>query len=743
MDRFMIAPFNIGLETDLRPWQIPDESFAQLDNAYVFRGRVKKRFGSTLMGTGWATPATAHLHSRFRISLGPTNGAGLLAGNVPGSKFKVGQSFSVGSVIFTVATAGNVQMLRTDGSAEVATYNTANGAYSITIAALPATLVYFYPTEPVMGLTQYETGTISNQPTWGFDTQFAYTFTGGYWVRSGVGIWHGDDSNFYWSTNFNGVSADKTSLFVSNFQVANKNGIVVPAADDPIWTFDGTTWATFKPLIKLGGAGVENYIVSTARIILPFKDRLVLLNTVETDNTAAPNTKNMHFPNRCRYSVNGNPFPEATKWLEPGYTGAKGAGWVDAPTEEEIVSAGFIKDRLIVFFERSTWELAWTGNQILPFVWQKINTELGSEATFSAVPFDKVLLTIGNTGVNSCTGGNVDRLDAKIPQKIFEIKDKNLGVQRVCGVRDYFTEMVYWAFPSGNQDPVEKYPNRVLVFNYKNGAWAFNDDCITSFGYYEQQTDETWADQTDTWGESNFSWSSAVVQSQFRQIIAGNPQGFVFIVAPDESRNCESLLIAKMTYTAGLVTLVVRDHTLTVGDYICIENGSSIQGIYQVFSIISAHEIQIYAADPGTYLGGATIARVSNLGILSKQWNPYVDKDYSFHLAKIDFNVEKTSRGAVTVDYYPSYTTLSMITEGTYSGAITGTGILSTAPYTLVSLEQMQDQLWHGLFFQTTGDSVQIYIHMSDTQMMDPNIAFSAFELHAMILYTQRTSARL
>ena len=55
---------------------------------------------------------------------------------------------------------------------------------------------------------------------------------------------------------------------------------------------------------------------------------------------------------------------------------ADGGGYIDASTEEQIVSAEFIKDRLIVYFERSTWELAYTGNEVLPFVWQKINTEL-------------------------------------------------------------------------------------------------------------------------------------------------------------------------------------------------------------------------------------------------------------------------------------------------------------------------------------------------------------------------------
>jgi hypothetical protein len=61
-DRFMIAPFNVGLETDLKPWMIPDEAFAELNNAYIFRGRVRKRFGSALMGNGYPNEDVAHLY---------------------------------------------------------------------------------------------------------------------------------------------------------------------------------------------------------------------------------------------------------------------------------------------------------------------------------------------------------------------------------------------------------------------------------------------------------------------------------------------------------------------------------------------------------------------------------------------------------------------------------------------------------------------------------------------------------
>ena len=63
LDRFMITPINGGLQTDLKPWLVPDDAFSQLNNAYIFRGRVCKRFGSRYMN-GTVAQSVAQLNSR-------------------------------------------------------------------------------------------------------------------------------------------------------------------------------------------------------------------------------------------------------------------------------------------------------------------------------------------------------------------------------------------------------------------------------------------------------------------------------------------------------------------------------------------------------------------------------------------------------------------------------------------------------------------------------------------------------
>jgi hypothetical protein len=788
VDRFLIAPINTGLQTNLRPWLIPDDAFETLNNAYVFRGRVRKRFGGRLMGVGFdpSLPVTAPLFSRLRINLGNTDGSGDASGTVPGDVFTIGQMFSIGDEIFTVQALGTpVDMLDT-GASSTATYDTTDGDY-VFAGAAATTAIWFYPGLPVMGLTIYDSGAINNQPTYGFDTQFAYIFTGGFWQQSGdpftdTPIWHGTDINFFWTSNWRGITPGVMVLFVSNFYVVNYNGLA-NANDDPIWWLNGSTWTaasgatgfyfmpqknTTTPPTPL--APQTGQYVVTARLVIPFKNRLLLLNTVENNgaNTGGTINTNTNYVNRLRYSFNGSPFAQ-NAWYEPGTkdnSGLKtgigaGAGFIDATTEEAIISAEFIKDRLIVYFERSTWEIAYTGNAVLPFVWQKINTELGSEAQQSTVPFDRDILTIGNTGVHACNGANVQRIDTKIPDEVFEIFNKNIGVQRVAGIRDYFVEMVYWSFPSVDENPNNVYPNRVLVYNYRNNSWAINDDCITAFGYFEQQNGTTWASSLDTWEDANFPWDSGAQQAQFRQVIAGNQQGYVFIVDAQASRNAPVMQISNMSYnaTTQALTLIIVNHTLNTdtdltdenSDFIYIENeqGSTFSGIgiFPVTSVIDANTITVGPVQDytGVYTGGATATRVSNIRIATKQFNPYIDKGRDVYLAKIDFGVLRTTDGQITVDYYPSASSYSMIQNSTATGAIQGTGVLETFPYDpiLYPFEQEQTRLWHQIYFQSEGECIQLFMYMTFDQITEPDVAFSPFELEGMCLHTMPVGDRV
>lgn len=772
MDRFLIAPFTTGFESYLKPWLIPDDAFAVLENAYVWRGRVRKRFGAQLMGSAVFGSQTAPLLSRLRINIGT-----VAAHTIPGiaTQLKIGQMFSVGDDIFTVYQLGAGVLTLSTNPAATATINSTTNPNTVVFTGEPAgSIVYYYPANPVMGLTIYEdyTSAFNNDPAYAFDTQFAYVFTAGSWQRSGAAVWHGNNLQLFWAANWRGATPDIKVLFVTNFNFT----LGAPGAnDDPIWwTVDGANWTAgigndaFYFLPAPAGTPLAPHAgpyVKTCRIILPFQERLLLLNTIENNNPNGDGTlgTNTQYRNRCRYSAISSPF-EQNAWYEQQQrdsgVGANslpiGAGFLDASTDEEIISAAFIKNRLIVYFEFSTWELVYLNNPIDPFRWQKLSDNLGSQSTFSSISFDKNVLTMGTTGVHSCNGSSVDRIDEKIPDTVFQIRQANIGDQRVWGIRDFYTELVYWTYPSvvANLATNNVFPNQVLVYNYRTGSWATNDDTITAFGYFEQSINKTWAMSETVWELNLEAWSSGQNQQNFRQVIAGNQEGYTFVVDADSTRNAPVLQITNMVASGSQVILTIINHNLVADEYIYIENASGVtfptpanEGIFQVYLVPSTDTIRIVATMSGVYLGGGTATRVSNINIESKQWNPYVNKDRNIYLSKINFCTATTAFGQVTVNYLPSYSRLDMVQEAQDTGTLLGTNVLETFP--AAGLEQEQDRTWHPVYFQSDGEAIQIAIYMKDdldlamSQIRQRNIAFSDFQLEGMVLYTMATTDRL
>jgi len=729
-DRFFIGPFQSGLVRNSRPFMIPEDAFSTLRNAYVWRDRVRKRFGSRPLN-GNVAAGVQQLYTRFRINVGTTNGAGNLAGTVPldaGTPIAtpaIGQLFSIGTEIFTVAALGAPTVLLDTGSATTKTFDTTTGAFVFQGAAAN-TDVYYYPALPVMGLLTREVGLTNDEPIVGFDTRFAYEYNGTAWERSGNEFWTGSDSQFFWAANYRGNEPFERLFFVTNY---NEN--------DSMYYYDGTTWTAFAPIYDSSTGDT----VLSCRIIIPFKNRLVMLNTIEEFGG-----NNETYRNRARFSQDGNPI-QLEAFYEPPTNFGRG-DYIDAPTSEAIITAQILRDRLIVYFERSTWELAFTGNQVVPFVWQTINIELGAESTFSMVPFDSAITGVGDVGFHSTNGAQVTRFDEKIPDEVFRIHNANSGPERVYGVRDYNLEVAYWAFPSEQSTGTAIYPSRVFVYNYRNGTWAINDDSITCFGQYQPDDSLTW-DNTDlTWEEAAFTWDSGLNQSKARNVIAGNQQGFTFIVDPGVTKNAYALSLAQITESGLIATLIVPNHNLNTGDYIMISNMTSTNDpngsitvynneIFQVFVFTpDQFAIEVRAPfDPGAlYTGGGTIRRISEIQIDTKQFNFYQTDGFSFSIDKIDFLVQKAYRGEISVQVLP-----------TTSELVVNENILSTDAFsaTYAPLESWQEQLWHPIYPNTYGSFLQFRLLFNEEQILDQNIVDADFALYAMIITASQTSSRL
>jgi len=748
----LISDFDIGLENDKEPFLLPEKAFSNLENATVFRGRVEKKQGFVNQGRlRRVIPATALITTT--TAAGPqTTVPDLLAdGAVNLRAIEPNAEIQPGSVVVTVAdgfgsawndATTNGTLTSTGGNAIAGTINYVTGQLILNfnpndVGGNVITVTFnYYPSFPVMGLRTRKQSSINREQTIAFDTRYSYRFqTPGGWeeLPSAVATtWNGDNAEFFWTTNYRGTTPSQQLFWVTNFNQSNGGG-------DPISHYDGATWTTFNPIIK--NTGVPR--LQQCKILLSFNNRLLALNTWEGATLAGAT----NFKNRVRFSQNGDPTVIGS--VGPYVPGSfaddivgKG-GFINATTSEAIIGAQFVQNRLIVFFESSTWELVSTGNRLVPFLWQQINTELGSESTFSEVGFDEGVLGVGNTGIHLANTSSVKRIDEQIPEEIGKINNSNDGPARVYGIRDFDKELIYWTYPDQTGSPI--FPNRILVYNYRNNTFAKYKDKFTCYGYFQKTTGYTWATLPfPNWGSWNIPWNSGVGQSFFLQIIAGNQQGYTSLF--DGSTINDSSL--SVTGISGS-TITSPNHGFTQEDvdngvFVTFQNltGITITGIghttqtFKITSLPIGDPVNTFTIDgiaAGTYPGGGSLTLLSNINITTKNFDFATKIGQQNFLNHIEVLFSKTSQGEVTLDLFQDFDT------STPMESLWGTNTVRTRPENGDNFALNQNKIWHKIPRNIIADNFQIKISLSDDQMRSEGIQTSNVVLHALLLNIEAT----
>ncbi len=397
---------------------IPDDAFPILENAYVFRGRIRRKQGYEALAqfrriftakagvnTVRSTDTTIELFTEFPVNLV----------NEPNAMVEPGSTADPISIV--IAAPGSVTLTDSAGTGTMtsdaigqisdATINYATGVITFTSVgvwgpSVMAITAAYFPGLPCMGLREQELPATNVERIIGFDTTYAYVLTGSpsKWTElDSTTTWTGNDANFFWTTNY---FVDTSTPPRKLFWATNFSGI----AGDPMRVFAGTTgtWTNFAPAIT------STQFLHQARILIPFRSRFYALNTFEGTSLAA---STQHFQ-RIRFSQIGTPLPasDANAWREdiPGR-----GNFLDIPTTQSIIGAGYVRDNLVIYCERSTWQLRYTGRQIAPVQIERVNDELGAESTFSMVNFDTSLVGIGDKGIVECDSFKTERIDLKIP----------------------------------------------------------------------------------------------------------------------------------------------------------------------------------------------------------------------------------------------------------------------------------------------------------------------------------------
>lgn len=749
---FYIANFeeNGGLFQFFQPFLIPEKAFPKLEDAFAYRGTIRRRIGFTFLGRlrrCFTTPITlstqASAASYTNVDI--LNDASInLRATEPNAEIEPGSlDITVGAVSFADNGAG--VLVGTPGT-NSGTVNYITGAITLSFSPAlgPATNVdvtfCYFPSFPVMGLRTREIPLLNDEQTVAFDTKYAYRFLGTAWEELPAltpTTWQGTNSDFFWTTNFwQTVNGDL--FWATNF---NKS-----ASPDPIRYYDSLDWVTFAPQIDASPTYLEQ-----CRALLPYKDRLLAFNTWEGSTLAGA----VNFPQRLRWSQNslkGDPTDQVNGWRSD-IVGR--GGFIDAPTNEAIVSAEFIKDTIVVKFERSSWKIIYTGNQTLPFVFQKINTELGAESTFSLIPFDRGVFSVGNYGITTDDSVNVTRIDEKIPDIVFNINNDQEGVKRVYGIRDYSKQLVYWTFPNSAENPT--FPNKVLVYNYINQTYAIFNDSFTCYGYFQKAGDFTWATiPFANWASWLEPWDSGDDQSKFPDIVAGNQQGYTMILN-QSMFNGQSLSISAIT-PANPVRLTVVNHNLQTDQFVKVINiaGSGSPNpttlnnvIYRIIKF-DDNNIDLTVYNPvtgifdnvnfaagGTYLGAGELVVLNNMNISTKLFSPFFEQGSQVRFGYVDFFLDKTSEGEVSVDVFIDENDSIPINDpdDPQNEGTVGDNIVLTRPETGIIFQPNQKKIWHRMYVYAICQNFQLQIFFDNAQMSDEAINSSDFVMHALTLY--------
>ena len=340
-------------------------------------------------------------------------------------------------------------------------------------------------------------------------------------------------------------------------------------------------WVNFMPPLSQASFSIANlpqaqYYLVGARIILPFKDRLLFIGPVIQSSVGSP----IYLQDTVIYSQNGTVYytcsfqgdprfptspPGIVSLLVPsGQTATASAyfedstgygGNVTAGLDQPIITASPNEDVLILGFSTVQTRLIYSGSDFIPFNFFVTNSELGSGSTFSQITMDEGVITRGTRGYIITSQVQAQRIDLEIPDEVFQINLLNNGNERFCAQRDFINEWIYFTYPVSGIP--YNFPNTTLQYNYRDQSWATFYECYTTYGSFRAISGYTWAtigEKYETWSVWNEPWNSGASTLLQPKVIGGNQQGFI-LLRDDGTNEGNSLFISNISFPAIITNI--------------------------------------------------------------------------------------------------------------------------------------------------------------------------------------------
>lgn len=726
-----------GLVTQKEAFLLPDDGYTTLENAYlqyqrVFRkphalllGRLRRTLTAQDLGTTLGDPTTKDIKTLLSLEANAQIEPGSLVITVDGGTATFTDNGLGGFAVTGTGVALGSSINYTTMEA-VLEFSAGPGVVSVT-----ASFRYF-PALPVMGIITREEATVNVETMLVFDTKYCYRWAVGGFIEYITGTtWSGSDANKFFGTNW-WIENNRKLTWVTNF-----SGIL----GNPIRYTDGVTWTDFPDTGTGRGKvdGSDNYLWQ-ARFLAPYRGLMIAGNTYEGQTNLA---SSLNYPNRLRYSQIGNPLL-VDSWRDdiPG----KG-GYIDLPTTETLVAMAYVRDNIILFCDRSAYLLRFTGQAIAPLQIDRINSDQGMTSTFSVQQFDDECLAMGSRGLISANAVGVKEVDEKLQNFVFDnVYLDNNATNRMDSVRDYARKLVSYTYSTTTA--ASKWPNRRLLLNYQNAAWAIMKDSYTALGIFFNENIRTWASLSGTtWAEAKFPWRT--VQNRYQTVVGGNQVGFVMRL--DQTAGLRaSLAITDIDGSALPMVATIPDHNLENGDVIYISGiptgtafASLLNGNKYGVNVVDSNNVELFAYDPdtksfsagvpitaGTYQGYGTADIVENFIIKSKKFN-FLEQGQKIRLGYMDMLIGYQPGGAINLRVYADYANTSTVNDQG-DDYFNNTIDFSEREYQ----PSGTTKTWHRVQIPVTANMVQTEFSLTDEQLNGQN-SDTRLEIDAQILWAR------
>lgn len=529
-------------------------------------------------------------------------------------------------------------------------------------------------------------------------------------------------------------------------------------------------WVNFSPPLTAATVSINNlppgtYYLVGALAILPFKDRLLFFKPWVQTSTGAP--IQLQVQDVVIWSWNGTPYYTApvptnqTFDVSAYYVDQTGkGGWQSAGIAQPIATISNNEDALLVGFggQGRKTRFVYRGDDLQPFAFYNINSQLPSTSTFSSIALDRGAIDMGTYGICMTDQQSSQRVDLDIPDNIFQVQALNNGKARVNAARDFQKEWIYFAYPVNTS--TWRFPTQTFLFNYRDNTWAVFYENFTAHGNFRRQNKYTWKTLPfKTWNEWREPWNSGATSAEIPNIIAGNPQGYVLIKASGTGE-APSGTIQAVANNGGNTQITSIDHCVRINDYLFFQSALGITPfngqIGKVIRVIDANNFIVDVLFPsGTYLGLGTFARLSQPLLQTKQFPVYWEQGRQVRLSVQKYLMDTTAQAQVTVNIYlsqnpddawnggsivpitaPNPTNNALIySQLMYTCPESGNIGLTPANTNLqMPTASEQFQIWHRYSTSLIGDSFQIGITLSDQQMRVLDFATAEITLHGMQL---------